>query len=116
MNSLQERNRMARTTEPEPLTTGPDEKLGLKNAAVPKGASAHRSFESRKAPATPFMVTPVIAWRKLCVKTGGAVCMGTFYQWIKTGKVYTVRMGAKLFVPVTELDDLIKRCLAGERN
>ena len=61
------------------------------------------------------MLCPKTAWRMLCEQTGGRVALMTFYRWLQSGKVYSVRVGYHIFVPRTSLEDLIKRCLAGER-
>src|SRR5579859_4650239 len=85
----------ANTTAAQPITRSPADKL-------------------RQAPATPLMLTPTAAWRKLCAKTGGSVTIQTFYRWIGNGSVYSVRMGKRIFVPIDNVEKLIETCLAGE--
>lgn len=61
------------------------------------------------------MLAPVNAWRILRRRTGGGVSRATFYRWLSNGKIYSVRVGFRIFVPWPALEDLIRRCLAGER-
>lgn len=74
--------------------------------AISTGPSASRALT---------MLTPTDAWRILCRRTGGSVSRPTFYRWLSCGRVYSVRMGFRIFVPLPALEDLIKQCLAGER-
>ncbi|HEV2351030.1 MAG TPA: hypothetical protein VG028_14410 [Terriglobia bacterium] len=76
--------------------------------------SADPAQFSRKSPATPLMMNPTAAWRILCAKTGGGIALGTFYRWIRDGRVCTIRMGRKILVPVNMFDDVIQKCLGGE--
>ncbi|HET7841045.1 MAG TPA: hypothetical protein VFM21_05540 [Terriglobia bacterium] len=62
-----------------------------------------------------LMLSPVAAWRSLCARTGGFVTKATFYRWLRDGRVYSIRLGQRIFIPQTALDDLIKTCLAGEK-
>jgi hypothetical protein len=75
---------------------------------------------SQQAPASsvpaPFMLRPHAAWKTLCARTGGAVHLGTFYRWLRNGKVYSVRLGYNIFIPRPSLEELIQECLAGERT
>ena len=61
------------------------------------------------------MLVPQRAWQILCQRTGCQVCRATFYRWISTGNVYSVRLGFRIFVPITALEHLIEQCLSGER-
>ena len=61
------------------------------------------------------MLTPQAAWRLLRRETGGSVSRATFYRWLGSGRVYSVRMGYRIYVPGTALDYAIKKCLEGER-
>ena len=63
----------------------------------------------------PVMLPPCRAWQLLCRKTGAQVCRATFYRWVSTGKVYSIRLGYHIFIPAPALEELIKQCLAGER-
>jgi hypothetical protein len=73
-------------------------------------------------PATPLeadpqtaLLTPSSAWRILCHRTGIAVSRASFYRWLANGKVFSYRMGHKLFVPVPILEEIIKNCRSGEK-
>lgn len=59
------------------------------------------------------LLSPPSAWRILRRRTGGHVSRSTFYRWLGSGKVYTVRFGSRLYVPWQALQDLISRCLDG---
>ncbi len=61
------------------------------------------------------MLSPSQAWRVLCHRTGGGISRATFYRWVNSGKVYSIRLGFRIFIPLPALDDLIKQCEAGER-
>jgi len=63
---------------------------------------------------TTEMLHPRNAWKRLCAATGCKICMGSFYRWIRTGRLYTVRLGGKVFVPLSALETLIEHCLRGE--
>ena len=63
----------------------------------------------------PVMLSPANAWRLLCRRTGGRVSRATFYRWLSNGKVYFIRMGFRIFVPLYSLDDLVRLCLTGEK-
>ena len=90
-------------------------------ASKPKKKTAEEKEEVRrlyrlslKAPATPLMLSCKQAWKELCARTGGGITFCTFQVWIRKYKVPVVRLGRKIFVPKTILEDLIKQCLAGE--
>jgi excisionase family DNA binding protein len=61
------------------------------------------------------MLRPTSAWQSLCVRTGGSIGRATFYRWLQSGKVYSIRLGQRIFIPQAALDELIKQCLSGER-
>ncbi len=63
----------------------------------------------------PTLLTPRHAWTLLCRKTGASLSRTTFYRWLREGRILTVRMGYRLYVPIGALDDFTARCLAGER-
>ncbi len=71
--------------------------------------------ERWKAPPTQHMLSPQTAWRALCRRTGGGISRATFYRWVNSGKLYSVRLGFQIYIPQMALDDLIKHCLDGER-
>lgn len=61
------------------------------------------------------MLTPGQAWRIVCSRTGAAVSRATFYRWVGSGKLYSIRIGVRFYIPWPEVDRAIKVCLAGER-
>jgi excisionase family DNA binding protein len=61
------------------------------------------------------MLTPTHAWHLLCRRTGGSISRTTFYRWINSGRVGAVRMGFRFLVPLPMLEEVIKKCLEGER-
>jgi hypothetical protein len=66
------------------------------------------------APHPAAMLPPGRAWKLLCQRTGVTICLATFYRWLNNGKVYSVRLGFRIYVPVTALEHLIEKCLTGE--
>jgi len=69
----------------------------------------------RGAPAAGPMLVPSNAWRILNARTGGAVSRSTFYRWLSSGQVYSVRVGHRMYIPWRVIEELIEKCLAGER-
>jgi len=61
------------------------------------------------------MMTPMHAWRLLCRRTGGNVSLTTFYRWINSGRIGVVRVGMRYLIPLPFLEDIIQKCLNGER-
>ena len=61
------------------------------------------------------MLTPAHAWRLLCRRTGGSISLTTFYRWINSGRVGAVRVGFRFLVPLPMLEEVIQKCLDGER-
>jgi hypothetical protein len=61
------------------------------------------------------MLSPTRAWKSLCARTGGSIARVTFYRWVRNGKVYSIRLGERIFVPATALEDVIRHCLSGEK-
>jgi len=96
---------------------GSTHKTGAPDKSSPtvfKRTSAPPPRPSRKTPAHPTMLNPTAAWRLLCARTGGGIALGTFYRWIRDGRVVSIRMGRKILVPVAMMDQLIEKCLNGE--
>ncbi len=65
--------------------------------------------------ATLPLISPSNAWRILCRRTGIPVSRATFYRWLSNGKLYSVRLGQKIYIPVASLDEVIRQCRAGEK-
>jgi len=105
-----------RQTWPDPFTAVPRMKVRTTKPILcaAQQISTLPSDKSRKAPAAPLMLTPTVAWRKLCARTGCGVTLRCFYRWIGNGSLYSVRLGGKIFVPRDQLDELIEKCFAGE--
>lgn len=116
MNHNYERILNDREARPETLTAAPHVKVRLtKTILQPAKRISRRPADNlNPAPATPLMLTPNVAWRRLCARTGGSITIQTFYRWIGNGSVYSVRMGKRIFVPVDKVENLIEICLAGE--
>jgi excisionase family DNA binding protein len=72
-------------------------------------------IERWKAPPSRYMLSPQAAWRALCRRTGAGISRATFYRWVNSGKLYSVRLGFQIYIPQMALDDLVKHCLDGER-
>ena len=64
---------------------------------------------------TETMLAPANALRILRRATGGTISKSTFYRWLSYGKLYSVRLGYRIFIPFPALEDLIRQCKAGER-
>lgn len=62
----------------------------------------------------PQLLPPTAAWRILRRRTGGHVSRSTFYRWLESGKVFSLRMGSRMYVPWPALQEVIGRCLSGE--
>ena len=60
---------------------------------------------------TPKMLVPRIAWVRFYQRTGMSVDRATFYNWLASGKIYSVRVGRSIFIPVQALEEFIKKCL-----
>jgi hypothetical protein len=72
-------------------------------------------LNSKQVSAPLPMLTPTAAWRLLCRRTGGTISRTTFYRWINSGRVGVVRVGIRLLIPLPMLEEVIQRCLDGER-
>lgn len=62
----------------------------------------------------PQLLPPTAAWRILRRRTGGHVSRSTFYRWLDSGRVFSLRMGSRMYVPWQALQEVIGRCLSGE--
>ena len=60
------------------------------------------------------LLPPTAAWRILRSRTGGHISRSTFYRWLESGKVYSLRMGSRMYVPWQALQEVFARCLSGE--
>ena len=74
------------------------------------------SVAPNSKPSPPLaMLTPTHAWRLLCRRTGVKIARNTFYRWINSGRVGAVRVGYRILVPLPLLEEIIEKCLDGER-
>jgi len=87
----------------------------MERYTVTASASVSRRQNSRLASAVLPMLTPYNAWRVLCRRTGGTISLTTFYRWINSGRVGAVRMGFRFLIPLPMLEEIIQKCLDGER-
>ena len=58
---------------------------------------------------------PLIALRILTRRTCGQISRATFYRWISSGRVFSYRVGYRIYIPMAEIDNIVKQCEAGER-
>jgi len=85
------------------------------NAALfQKQAASGNGYGSRDATGPRPLLSPPKAWRILHRRTGGHVSRSTFYRWLENGKVYSLRMGTRIYIPWQVLLEIIERCLQGE--
>ncbi|HUZ45573.1 MAG TPA: hypothetical protein VMW54_02930 [Terriglobia bacterium] len=60
------------------------------------------------------LLSPPTAWRILHRRTGGRISRSTFYRWLESGKVYSLRMGTRMYIPWQALEEVIDKCFQGE--
>ncbi len=60
------------------------------------------------------LISPPNAWRILHRRTGGHVSRSTFYRWLESGRIYSLRLGSRMYIPWQTLQEVIGRCLNGE--
>jgi len=58
----------------------------------------------------PQMLIPQTALRILCHKTGGTISRSTFYRWVGDGRIPSIRLGTRIFIPRSAIDRLIQKC------
>lgn len=63
----------------------------------------------------PLMLSPQNALRVLRRRTGGRVSRPTFYRWLTSGTLTSIRVGYHIYVPWFALEEFIERCMKGER-
>jgi len=76
---------------------------------------ATKTQNSKQPPAVLPMLTVANAWHLLCRRTGGSISRTTFYRWINSGRVGAVRVGFRFLIPLPMLEEVIQKCLNGER-
>jgi excisionase family DNA binding protein len=70
----------------------------------------------RAGPDTHFghVLPPNNAWRILRSRTGLQCGRSTFYRWVNSGKIRSVRFGARIYIPWNELERIIRVCEGAE--
>lgn len=68
-------------------------------------------------PAAGEVVEPLLtvagAWNSLRRRTGIPLARATFYRWVSSGKIYSLRMGLKVYIPSSVVDGIVKQCKSG---
>jgi len=83
---------------------------------APRTSSPAQAGPSSKLPSSALpMLTPTHAWRILCRRTGARISRTTFYRWLNSGRVGAVRVGFRFLIPLPLLEEIIQKCLDGER-
>ena len=62
------------------------------------------------------MLSPSNAWRILERRTGFNIGRSTFYRWIQMGRVFSLKLGGKVYIPWAEVENVIKECRSGRRD
>jgi excisionase family DNA binding protein len=83
--------------------------------AAPTSTPAAKGQNPKQASSALPMLTAASAWRLFCRRTGGSVSRTTFYRWIRSGRVGAVRVGFRFLIPLPMLEEIIQKCLDGER-
>lgn len=86
----------------------------IAEASVAQTVSQYPAIAAGEAPQPPVL-SPASAWRFLSYRTGLPVSRATFYRWLSSGKVFSLRIGRNLYIPTPVMEDIVKRCRAGER-
>ncbi len=116
MEHTHKRKRKVEKPTPEPVSVEPFQELFLMKAMPDFGKSGPSGVGRTpvRSPGTSLVITPTVAWRRLCARTGCGICLETFYSWVREGRIGSIRMGKKIYIRVEALDALVKRCLDGE--
>jgi predicted site-specific integrase-resolvase len=61
------------------------------------------------------MLSPGSAMRILDVRMGITVGRSTFYRWMQTGRLFSIKLGGKIYVPLSEMETIMERLSRGER-
>lgn len=69
-------------------------------------------------PRNPETVDPLLtvasAWNSLRRRTGIPLARATFYRWVSSGKIYSLRMGLKVYIPSSVVEGIVKQCKNGD--
>ena len=87
----------------------------MKPYAPPPLIPSPKTLSSKQPVPVLPMLTVANAWRLLCRRTGGDISRTTFYRWINSGRIGAVRVGYRFLIPLPLLEEVIQKCLDGER-
>lgn len=60
------------------------------------------------------LLTVSRAWHTIRRRTGIPLSRATFYRWVGSGKVFSLRMGLKAYIPTSIVDGMVKQCKSGD--
>ncbi len=60
------------------------------------------------------LLTASSAWLALQGRTGIPIGRATFYRWLSNGKIFSVRIGTKMYIPLSVIEEIVRRCQSGE--
>ncbi len=67
----------------------------------------------RPVPAASLLST-YSAWRILRRRTGADISRATFYRWVSSGKLGSIRLASRIYIPVPALDGFLQNSLNGD--
>ena len=73
------------------------------------------SLHSREGANRAAMLTPRHAWRILRRRTGGIISRTTFYRWLDSGKLFSIHLGHRLYIPWPAFEELVQACRSGQK-
>lgn len=88
----------------------PDYSYSLKIPCAPGKQRQQAALQLDK----PTVLTPNSAFRILNKLTHGSVARSTFYRWLSNGKVFSYRVGYHLYIPMSEIEAIVKQCQDGK--
>jgi hypothetical protein len=65
--------------------------------------------------ARPTMLSPDHAMQLLDARLGITVGKSTFYRWILAGRFFSIRLGGKIYIPLSEMEIAMERLRRGEK-
>lgn len=88
--------------------------MAFRSEMFDQGVVRHHSSGTGEVHRRAPLLSAPNAWRILRRRTGGHVSRSTFYRWLENGKVYSLRLGSRMYVPWPALQEVIGRCLNGQ--
>ncbi len=82
-------------------------------AALSNQSLARRN--QRASLGRPVMLSPEHALEVLDARLGIAVGRSTFYRWVHSGRVFAIKLGGKIYVPLAEMESVVDRLSRGAR-